>query len=257
MKFRVRELEETTSTNDEIKRALEAREPEGLVVRALRQTGGYGRQGRTWESPEGGLYLSVLLRPQTDVELLPTLGLVVSLAVRQACARVATRELASQIRIKWPNDVVLAGKTTAALPKLCGISFETHAGGVCIGIGINVRAASGGIKTDNKCVPAYLDALAPHLGELALPDALQAVTTVLLDQLDAYYERWLHEGFTSFTSEYNAYDVLAGHPIRVVDRDEALVALGDAVCIDDSGRLIVRDANGKEIVVASGEVHIV
>ena len=53
--FRVRCLEETTSTNDEIKRALETGEPEGLIVRARRQTGGYGRQGRGWVSPEGGM----------------------------------------------------------------------------------------------------------------------------------------------------------------------------------------------------------
>lgn len=45
-----------------MKRALEAGEPEGLALRARRQTGGYGRQGRAWASPEGGLYLSLLLR---------------------------------------------------------------------------------------------------------------------------------------------------------------------------------------------------
>ena len=82
--FRLRVLDEVTSTNDEVKRALEAGEPEGLALRARRQTGGYGRQGRAWASPEGGLYLSLLLRPSVDAALLPTLSLVTALAVRRA-----------------------------------------------------------------------------------------------------------------------------------------------------------------------------
>ena len=80
--FRLRELAEVSSTNDVVKRALEAGEPEGLAVRACRQTGGYGRQGRTWTSPEGGLYLSLLLRPRVPSAQLPTLSLVAGLAVR-------------------------------------------------------------------------------------------------------------------------------------------------------------------------------
>lgn len=105
--FRVRTLEETTSTNDEVKRALEAGEPEGLVVRARRQVAGYGRQGRAWTSPEGGLYCSLLLRPQVLPRELPTLSLVVGMAVRRAIAALAGDAAAEAVRIKWPNDVVL------------------------------------------------------------------------------------------------------------------------------------------------------
>lgn len=105
--FRIRLLEEVSSTNDEVKRALDAGEPEGLVVRALRQVAGYGRQGRAWTSPEGGLYCSLLLRPQVAPCELPTLSLVVGLAVRRALAALAGDAAADAVRIKWPNDVVL------------------------------------------------------------------------------------------------------------------------------------------------------
>ena len=81
LRFRVESLEAVGSTNDEVKRALEAGEPEGLAVRARRQTGGYGRQGRAWASPEGGMYLSLLLRPDVLPAQLPTLSLVTGLAV--------------------------------------------------------------------------------------------------------------------------------------------------------------------------------
>ena len=105
--FRLRELAEVSSTNDVVKRALEAGEPEGLAVRACRQTGGYGRQGRTWTSPEGGLYLSLLLRPRVPSAQLPTLSLVAGLAVREAVASFLDTKDAGSILVKWPNDVVV------------------------------------------------------------------------------------------------------------------------------------------------------
>lgn len=105
--FHVRLLEEVSSTNDEVKRALDKGEPEGLVVRAIRQVAGYGRQGRAWISPEGGLYCSLLLRPQVAPRELPTLSLVVGMAVRRALVALAGDVVADAVRIKWPNDVVL------------------------------------------------------------------------------------------------------------------------------------------------------
>ena len=106
-RFRTRFLEETPSTNDEVKRALEAGEAEGLVVRARRQVDGYGRQGRAWTSPEGGLYCSLLLRPQVEPLVLPTLSLVVGIAVRRAIVGLVGVAAEEAIKIKWPNDVVV------------------------------------------------------------------------------------------------------------------------------------------------------
>ena len=60
--------------------AIEDGEPEGLAIRAYRQTGGYGRQGRAWKSPRGGMYESILLRPEVEMRELPTLALVVAIA---------------------------------------------------------------------------------------------------------------------------------------------------------------------------------
>lgn len=106
--FRVLLFDEVSSTNDEVKRALDDGEPEGLVVRALRQVAGYGRQGRAWTSPVGGLYCSLLLRPQVEPRELPTLSLVVGMAVRRALVALAGDAAAQSVRIKWPNDVVVA-----------------------------------------------------------------------------------------------------------------------------------------------------
>ena len=107
LSFRSLLFDEVSSTNDEVKRAIDAGEAEGLVVRALRQSGGYGRQGRVWASPEGGLYCSLLLRPQVTPAVLPTLSLVVGMAVRRAVAALVDASAAGAVRIKWPNDVVV------------------------------------------------------------------------------------------------------------------------------------------------------
>ena len=112
MQFCVQSLESVSSTNDVIKQAIEAGEPEGLAVRALRQTAGYGRQGRAWESPIGGLYQSFLLRPDVPFSQLPTLSLLVGLAVRRAVASLVPT-LADRAQVKWPNDLVVAWEVPA------------------------------------------------------------------------------------------------------------------------------------------------
>lgn len=68
---------------------------------------GYGRQGRAWESPIGGMYQSFLLRPEVPPAQLPTLSLLVGLAVRRAVA-VLVPELEDRVQVKWPNDIVVA-----------------------------------------------------------------------------------------------------------------------------------------------------
>ena len=107
MQFRVESFETVTSTNDLIKQAIEEGRPEGLAVRGLRQTAGYGRQGRAWESPIGGMYQSFLLRPSVPAAQLPTLSLLVGLAVRRAITSLVP-ELGGRVQVKWPNDIVVA-----------------------------------------------------------------------------------------------------------------------------------------------------
>ena len=107
MQFRVESFETVTSTNDLIKQAIEEGRPEGLAVRGLRQTAGYGRQGRAWESPIGGMYQSFLLRPDVPPAQLPTLSLLVGLAVHRAITSLVP-ELGGRVQVKWPNDIVVA-----------------------------------------------------------------------------------------------------------------------------------------------------
>lgn len=95
------------STNTVCKRLAMEGAPDGTAVIAARQTAGRGRMGRHFESPEGmGLYLSMLWRPVTSPE-----GLLPLTAMASACAAEAIRRVTgADVRIKWPNDLVLHGK---------------------------------------------------------------------------------------------------------------------------------------------------
>src|SRR5688572_10187240 len=100
----VRVLRETGSTNEDCAAAARAGEPEGLVVVAESQTGGRGRLGRTWVSPpRAGLTFSMLFRPAVPPARLPWLPLLVGTSVAREVARMAEVD----VRLKWPNDLLV------------------------------------------------------------------------------------------------------------------------------------------------------
>lgn len=255
VEFRLTVLDEVASTNEEVKRALEAGEPEGLAVRARVQTGGYGRQGRAWASPEGGMYQSLALRPRVSAAQLPSLSLLVGVAVRRALCFLVPADCADDIKLKWPNDVLCdAGK-------LCGISLETHAGGVCVGIGVNVLPPREALEVGGKNRPAYVADFAPEaLVDAETPEGrhafLDLVGDAILEGLAPLYEEWLSAGIAPFLDEINACESLHGSEVSMVDAAGAPLARGRALRVDEHGCLVLRCDDGSERAVASGEAHI-
>lgn len=239
----------TPSTNAEVKDALRAGCPEGVACVAVEQTAGYGRQGRSWTSPAGGAYVSVCLRPGVLPAKLPTLSLVVSLAVRSALVRLGS---AHEPRIKWPNDVVCAAG------KLCGISLEALAGGVCVGIGVNALRPARKEAVGGKNEPAY--AFEGSVGEDG-PSASQArtledVAACVLAELDARYARWRTEGFEPFCREYNQLLSLRGASVEAVTIADDVLVAGVVDRADECGCLLIRQADGSVLAAQSGEIHL-
>ena len=123
------------STNLEAMRQAKAGAPEGLCVVAREQTRGRGRLDRSWQSPkDAGLYFSVVLRPQLDLNAWPLITLTTALTVSDALMKAC----GLRTDIKWPNDICVGER------KLCGIlaeTVETNRGNAAIvGIGINLNA---------------------------------------------------------------------------------------------------------------------
>lgn len=127
---------QTGSTNDDAKAAAEAGAPHGTVVIADAQTRGRGRLGRSWHAAPGeNLTFSVLVRPEVSPAEAPPITLAAGIAVAEAVASLGV----SDIRLKWPNDVVVGDR------KLAGILTEmasdsNHIRFVVIGVGINVNS---------------------------------------------------------------------------------------------------------------------
>lgn len=272
-------VDETSSTNELVKAALREGKAEGLIVRARRQSGGYGRQGRGWDSPEGGLYMSVLLRPDVAGSGLATLSLVAGLAVQGALASLAAPRCKDGIQLKWPNDVVyLPDRDTPAdeYHKLCGISLETCAGGVCVGVGVNVFRPAIDQPVEGRNVPSYMAELMPVPGAdpafpetvaqatrsltgRTLADARERVITDIQREVVARilvgYGRWRELGFAPSQAQYAGVSFLNGRPVRVEDVAGGILAEGTAEGVDDRGRLLVRTADGT-VPVSSGEAHV-
>lgn len=277
MHIRVESYESITSTNDRIKQAIEAGEPEGLAVRSLRQTAGYGRQGRAWESPLGGMYQSFLLRPNVSPAQLPTLSLLVGLAVRRAVAGLVPG-LAGRLQVKWPNDLVVApaggagedgsqvapraagdgAPHSAPAPrtflKLGGISSELHARALCVGVGINVARPEQLRPAAGKNIPVFLDELG--FAEGPVEARIEAVADALCSQLAELYPRWCTEGFAPFARELDECSALTGRLVSMEDIEGNPLSVGKVVGIAPDGRLILQTDDGGEVLVSSGEAHI-
>ena len=290
MQFRVESYESVGSTNDLIKQAIEEGQPEGLTVRALRQTAGYGRQGRAWESPLGGLYQSFLLRPDVPIAQMPTLSLLVGLTARRAVVDLVP-ELADRAQVKWPNDLVVApagDKAAACAPggsapsdasaavneaassgiateagevastqpflKLGGISLELHRGAVCVGVGVNVSRPEQGAPANAKNIPVFLDELG--LSGESVEARIATVSEALCEQLAELYPRWCEQGFAPFAGEFDRYAALTGRFVRMEDIEGNPLASGTVERVAVDGRLVLRTPDGKELFASSGEAHI-
>lgn len=263
-------LDETASTNDEIKGLIRKDADEGTVVTSLVQSGGYGRQGRKWTSPAGGLYLSILLRPADhgiSPAGFPTLSLVTALAVFDMIRLFSSDQT---LAVKWPNDVLCSSG------KLCGISLEAVSGAVCVGIGTNVfapvlqRAAevlSSQICPDSKlkdpiAVRAFPPAYLKDIGDIQASASadkdhmLEHVARELLGTFDAAYGAWLTNGFEPFVDEYNKRAFLNGRTVGIASMNANVIDGGLVVRTDGCGNLVLRDEEGNEHCVSSGEAHI-
>jgi BirA family transcriptional regulator, biotin operon repressor / biotin---[acetyl-CoA-carboxylase] ligase len=218
------------------------------VLLAEQQSAGRGRRGRTWASPLAAhLYLSVARRFHGGLGRLGGLGLVAAMAVAEALA-----EMGVPVRLKWPNDLVVAEGDGAALRKLGGFLVEgggEHAGPVraVVGLGLNVRmpAAAAAAIDQPWCDLAGLMDQVPDRNRLA---------AALLGRLLPALRRFDEIGLAPFLPRHAAFDALAGREVVVDDGGQRLA--GTALGLADDGALRVGVDGGATRVFHAGEVSI-
>ena len=227
-------LKETDSTNNDVKRLAKAGGIAGC------QTAGRGRQGRSFQSPQGkGLYLSLLLRPRLPAERLIPVTALAGVAVCRAVKRVC----GAQLGLKWPNDPVLGGK------KICGILTELTAGlDVVLGIGINVA------QTSVDFSPAVAEVATSLQMELGRAVSRAELAAALIEELDQMYAALRAGDLAGDLAFYRKVCVNLGRTVRLLS--DGVWETADAVDIDEEFGLVVRDARGRMRTVRSGEVSV-
>ncbi|MEK6698848.1 MAG: biotin--[acetyl-CoA-carboxylase] ligase [Nitrospirota bacterium] len=216
--------------------------PEGTVVIAESQSGGKGRLGRTWISPRGNLYLSVVLRPNIAPHKAPLLTLMGAVAVAVAIRK----HTALQASIKWPNDIFLAGKKAGGL--LTEMSSEPdRIRHIVIGIGVDVNMAVDELPAQIRPVSTTI---AAEKGEAIDRTAL---LQVLVNELDHWYQVFLNSE-AAVLKEWQELNITTGKRVAVSGGGETLE--GSAEGIDSEGRLILKLDDGTLRQVAAGDVTI-
>lgn len=237
----------TASTNADLAKAAAEGAKDRTVLIALEQSAGQGRRGRTWSSPPGGLYVSVLFRPSgVPPKQLPWLNLIAGLAL----VRVA-RSVGVAASLKWPNDLLLGPEAG----KGAGILSEITAGvaqAVVVGIGLNVAKLPDGVQpAPGGLAPTSLeDVGAAELdrGELAFR---------LLAELAVLEGVWRKNGGDAVESgvleEYQEHSATVGERVRV-ELAGGVELVGTAQRIEPDGTLVVRGTDGVDHGVSAGDV---
>jgi BirA family biotin operon repressor/biotin-[acetyl-CoA-carboxylase] ligase len=246
--FRLHHYDTIGSTNDEAKALARAGAPDGTLVWAREQTAGRGRRGRSWLSPPGNLYLSLVLRPEGAPARAAQLGFVAALGLGDALAPLVLGHTptalggpALQVRYKWPNDLLANGK------KLAGILLESENAAkgrvdfVVVGIGVNIVHAPRDVE-----FPAT---------SLEAEGVVGTTPAVLLEgflrDFSGWARRWRDEGFAPIRAAWLGAASGLGERVRVrLDRD---TLLGRFQGLDDDGALVLDAAEGRRRI-AAGEV---
>ncbi len=202
-KFQIIHFNSVTSTQEIAKMI----KKENVVILADEQKSAYGRNGRKWFSPIGGLWFTIILKGENDL---------IPLAAGVAIAKALKKE-GIEVGIKWPNDIIYRGK------KLAGIIAERSGEFVFLGIGINLKNE----------IPEELQSIA-----IALPDLdPQSLLENILNEIDMEKEKIIEE--------WKKYDVIIGKRI-CVENGERICGLAVDIC-EDGSLLIKTEKGEKRI----------
>jgi len=212
----------------------------GMVIIAEEQTGGVGRLGRSWASPAGGIWVTIILKPKIPIDR----AFMITMAGSLAVARAIRKEYDIGALIKWPNDIYIGDKKVGGL--LLELSAEADTiHYTLLGIGIDANIA--------------LDELTPSLRSTVT--SLQAETgreidrtTLLARVLKEFEQRYLlieNEEYDTLVREWKSMSLTLDHRVQI--RTMKRTFDGEAIDIDEHGALIIRKDNGKIERVIAGD----
>ena len=221
MKWEIKQFSSLTSTNTT------ARDyPVGSIIMAETQTGGRGRYGRVWQSPKGNLYVSFVF--ESDPKRDKYLSFLTGLALAESLPEF-------NVRLKWPNDVLLDGK------KVAGILLETSGNKIIVGIGVNL------VNNPEKNMLYPTANLGGRLSPIALVKRLMI-------QYDALFDVFDKKGFKKIRARWLDLATGIGDTISVHLPTEELIGIFKG--ISDEGALLLK--TGKKVrSITAGDVFLI
>jgi BirA family biotin operon repressor/biotin-[acetyl-CoA-carboxylase] ligase len=237
---RLEALGTVRSTNEEARIRARQGERGPLWITAVAQTEGRGRMDRSWASPEGNLYASLLLCDASPIEHAPELAFVAALALRDAIVAEAP-VLTSQLAFKWPNDLMLAGEKCAGILIEGDVDPDTSVRAV-IGIGANC--------TKHPPAAAYpATDLCAHGAEIAPARLFRKLSVTMYLRL-AQWDRG--QGFPAILADW--LNAARGIGDQVTVRNGGGERHGRFVGVDQSGRLVLELPGGGVEKISAGDV---
>jgi BirA family biotin operon repressor/biotin-[acetyl-CoA-carboxylase] ligase len=237
-------LETIDSTNLEARRLWQrgewAHAPYAVV--AAEQSGGLGRDGRRWESPRGGLWMTVAW-PCRRLDLAGRgIALAVGLAVRDGIQTVT----GINCQIKWPNDLLIEGR------KVCGILCQADTGlsppVVFLGIGVNVNLKSQDLG------PSLRTPAVSLMEAVGKPVSLSALRDAILGELTGILTRFELDGMAPFVAKVNSHLAWRGQTVAVQNPGSLVSQKGSLFGIDTEGKLLLETPEGP-VALLSGELR--
>ncbi|HYO23972.1 MAG TPA: biotin--[acetyl-CoA-carboxylase] ligase [Lacipirellulaceae bacterium] len=238
------QLDVTDSTNLRARELAALHSGEPLLVSAAEQTAGRGRQGRTWHSPRGGAWLTVVWPLSRGAQDYEGASLAAAVAVRRALCELAPQECRG-LEIKWPNDLLLAGGKVAGI--LCEQAALPGGGeALLVGVGVNVDVDVSRLPSPARHPPT---SLAAHGARASVEAVVDAVGQHLAGVLQVVQQ----QGLGALLGEFRQHMAYVG-TVRTWTSPAGQVA-GRVVGVDDAGRLLLASADGGGAVqaFASGE----
>jgi BirA family biotin operon repressor/biotin-[acetyl-CoA-carboxylase] ligase len=228
-----------SSTNRKAKEFAKKGADEGTIVVAKHQTKGRGRFDRVWESPEGGVYLSIILRPSCTPDKTTLFPLLISLVVSETINMYSL-----QSNIKWPNDVLVNGK------KIAGILLESEViknevKYVILGIGINLNNDINLLSEDIRLKSTSVSK------EIGVTIDYNLFIKHLLINFYRYYLIFCNKDFDTIITKWKLLSDTIGKRVTIKTLHEQVT--GKAIDVDQSGFLILNINHRKLKKITSGD----
>lgn len=216
----------------------------GAVVISEKQTKARGRSGKNWESPLGGVWLSIILNPNVNHSKIPLITLATGVTVENTLKRIGVKNA----EIKWPNDILIHGK------KVCGIlteaitSFNTIES-VIIGVGIDANIS---IENFPEELRENMTTLNDEIGEKVDENLL---IKLFLEEFEKISEQFINEEYETILKEWRKNSYTIG---KIVEVHEPFSKPYDGYVLGISrdGSLVVEKIDGTLEKVISGECII-